>query len=117
MKMKLKEMIENVDYDDLVKLRSDLISGGKHIKSLVSKRLDELETDAKTCAVCGKPIIFGDDSYTLIFGRDDFKKKASFCALDCMDYFMSHVRNKYAKSGAASGMSGPGHNDHDDIMN
>lgn len=96
--MKFKELMENVDYDDLSKLRSDLLSGGKHIKNLVAKRMEELEQDAKICAVCGKPIIVGDDSFTLIFGRDDFKKRASFCAIDCLDYFLTHVKKKYKKT-------------------
>jgi len=95
--MKIREMIDSIDYDDLVKLRSDLLSGGKHIKSLVSKRLLELESEAKVCAVCGKPIIYGDDSFTLIFGKDDFKKKASFCAMDCMNYFMTKIDKKPIK--------------------
>lgn len=87
-------MIDSIDYDDLVKFRSDLLSGGRHIKTLVSKRMAELESDAKVCVVCGKPIIYGDDSFTLIFGKDDFKKKASFCAIDCMNYFMTKIKKR-----------------------
>lgn len=95
--MKLKEAFENIDYDDLAKLRFDIMSGGKHIKHLISKRIEELERDSKTCAVCGKPILLGDDSFSLVFGNHDFKKKASFCAIDCLEYFIKNVKENNEK--------------------
>ncbi|MBN2881191.1 hypothetical protein JXM83_04005 [Candidatus Woesearchaeota archaeon] len=90
--MKLRDALQNVDYDELVKLYEDVSKGSEHVKKLVSKKLDELENSAKSCAVCGKPIFFGDGAYTLIFGNDDFKKKANLCAVDCLDFFVKHLK-------------------------
>lgn len=96
--MKLKELMETVDYDDLVKLKSDLSLGGKHLKKLLEKKINELEKNAKSCAVCGRPIIYGDDSYVLEFGQDDFKKKAHFCAVDCLEFFINYLKKNKSKN-------------------
>jgi len=93
-KMKLKELMENVDYDDLVKLKSDLSSGAKHIKKILDKKILELEKKSKSCAVCGKPMMYGDNFYVLEFGPEDFKKKAHFCEIDCLEFFINHLKKR-----------------------
>jgi hypothetical protein len=30
----------------------------------------------------------------LIFGPKDFRKKASFCALDCLEYFIEKIKKE-----------------------
>lgn len=44
------------------------------------------------CAVCGSKLDESQYVYTLVFGPDDFQKKASFCGLDCMEYFLNYLK-------------------------
>ena len=95
MKKKLKEIVDNLEHEDLIKLQKDIEEeGGIHVKRLVSEKIQQLEDNEKAiCAVCGKPINpYYTEHYKLIFGPRDFRKKASFCALDCMEYFLKNLR-------------------------
>ncbi|MBA3064162.1 hypothetical protein FP803_01860 [Candidatus Woesearchaeota archaeon] len=96
MKKKLKEIVDNLEHEDLIKLQKDIEEeGGMHLKKLVSDKIQQLEDNEKAiCAVCGKPINpYYTEHYKLIFGPRDFRKKASFCALDCMEYFLKNLRD------------------------
>jgi hypothetical protein len=96
MKKRFREAVEEVQYEDLVKMRNDLENGGNHLKALIDSKIKEIERkEVKVCAVCGAPINphFIDD-YRLEFGRYDFKKRAYFCGLDCLDFFMVKLKNK-----------------------
>jgi len=96
MKKKLKEVVDNLEHEDLIKLQKDIEEeGGMHVKKLVSEKIQQLEDSEKAiCAVCGKPINpYYTEHYKLIFGPRDFRKKASFCALDCMEYFLKNLRD------------------------
>ena len=96
MEKKLKEIVDNLEHEDLIKLQKDLEEEeGMHVKKLVSEKIQQLEDSEKAiCAVCGKPINpYYTEHYKLIFGPRDFRKKASFCALDCMEYFLKNLRD------------------------
>jgi hypothetical protein len=91
--LSVKEMINLLDYGQLVKLQKDLASGGHHLHNLVRQRAHQLETkDRKVCAFCGTQINEEASAYTLLFGPSDFRKKASFCALDCLESFNKNLR-------------------------
>lgn len=96
MKKRFREAVDDIQYEDLVKVRKDLESGGHHLKALVDSKIKEIEREeVKMCAVCGTPINphFIDD-YSLVFGRYDFKKRAFFCGLDCLDFFIAKLKDK-----------------------
>jgi hypothetical protein len=96
MKKRFREAVDDIDYEDLVKIKNDLETGGQHIKKLVTEKIDEIEREeVKACATCGNPINphYVDD-YSLIFGRFDFKKRAYFCGLDCLSYFLEGLKEK-----------------------
>ena len=96
MNKKLRDIVDNLEHEDLIKLQKDLEEeGGIHVKKLVSENIQQLEDNEKAlCAVCGNPINpYYTEHYTLIFGPRDFRKKASFCALDCMEYFLKNLRD------------------------
>ena len=97
MNKKLREIVDNLERDDLIKLQKDLEEeGGIHVKKLVSEKIQQLEDNEKAlCAVCGNPINpYYTEHYTLIFGPRDFRKKASFCALDCLEYFLKNLKQE-----------------------
>jgi hypothetical protein len=94
MPRKLRDLISEVNYEDLYKMKADLETGGIHLKQLVEKKIRDIETEnIKTCATCGNTInLLTQKSYTLIFGPPDFKKKAHFCGIDCLDYFIQRMK-------------------------
>ncbi|MFW5747080.1 MAG: hypothetical protein ACOCWQ_06040 [Nanoarchaeota archaeon] len=96
--MKVRTMIHLLPHSELQKLARDLQSGGYHLKRLVDKRIQELETsDRGVCAFCGNPLTKNEAPYTLMFGPQDFRKKASFCGIDCLEAFNRNLRNLQEK--------------------
>ncbi len=99
MKKRFREAVDDIEYEDLIKIKKDLESGGVHIKDLINSKLEEIEKEqVKLCATCGNTInpYFMDD-YVLTFGRRDFKKKAFFCGVDCLKYFLPQLESKQKK--------------------
>ena len=90
---KLKEVIEGLDYDELIKVKRELKNPSK-FKKMISEQIKKNEKEhEKICAVCQANIIPESVyNYTLIFGPDDFKKKATFCAIDCLEYFLNNLK-------------------------
>jgi hypothetical protein len=96
MKKRFREVIEDISYEDLLRIRKDIETGGKHIHELIGSKITQIEKeDIKVCATCGTTINphFMDD-FMLVFGRYDFKKKAYFCGLDCLNYFVDKLNKK-----------------------
>jgi hypothetical protein len=79
-----------------VKIRKDLDNGGHHLRAFVDSKIKEIERDeVKSCAVCGAALNpHYIDDYSLIFGRFDFKKRAWFCGLDCLNFFIKGMGEK-----------------------
>lgn len=87
---KLARILENLDEKDLALLKKDLEAG--NIEKLINKKIQEKKEANfnKVCPVCQAPI--GAESLTLIFGPTGLRKKASFCALDCLEYFLNKIK-------------------------
>jgi hypothetical protein len=106
-KKRLRDVIDEISYEDLVKIRKDLNEGGTHLKTLINGKIEEIEREEiKLCATCGTPINphFMDD-FSLQFGRFDFKKRAYFCGLDCLNFFIAKLdKNEKEKLVSAKNM-------------
>lgn len=89
---KLAELIKSLGDEDLKLIKKDLETG--NIEKLINKKLQEkIEADFnKVCPVCNIPI--GEENLTLVFGPKGLKKKASFCALDCLEYFLDRLKQE-----------------------
>ena len=85
---KLAKLIDNLDVEDLKLIRSDLENG--HIERLINKKIELSSSRSKFCPVCHSNV--GGEGLTLIFGPKEFKQKASFCAFDCLEYFLSKLK-------------------------
>jgi hypothetical protein len=80
-----------MEYHELKLLEKDLYEG--NIAREIAKRLKDIEeVQAMVCPVCGKSLGADEEKYKLIFGPEDFKKKASFCGKDCLLYFMNKMK-------------------------
>ncbi|MFW6025261.1 MAG: hypothetical protein ACOCRX_02855 [Candidatus Woesearchaeota archaeon] len=91
---KLKNFIEHLDLYELQRLKNLILSKSGKVTDLIDREIKKYEFEKSSyCAVCGTKIEKKDYNYTLIFGPEDFKKKASFCEKDCMEYFMNHIKN------------------------
>ncbi len=98
-KKTIMDVVGSLDYENLIELQRDLFRGGTNIKQVVSGKLKEITaTEVRVCATCGGSInLRVANEFTLIFGPSDFKKRASFCAIDCMEYFTANLKRVSAK--------------------
>jgi hypothetical protein len=93
---KLARIINELGEEDLNLIKKDLEEG--NIQRLVNEKLREhKEADwNKVCPICHSAI--SDDSFVLIFGPKDLRKRASFCAVDCMEYFLQRIKEQKVKN-------------------
>ena len=95
MKKKLRDVIDYLEYDELVKIKKDLTLGGLHLLQLVDAQIkEETKKHDVFCCVCNNKLdLYSVHNYTLVFGPDDLRKKASFCAIDCLEYFLKNLKD------------------------
>ena len=98
-KKKIKDVVGSLDYEELVELQRDLFNGGQSIRQIISSKIREITaTESRTCGTCGNDVnLMIANEFTLIFGPPDQKKRAFFCALDCMEYFTRNLKQLVAK--------------------
>lgn len=96
MKLKLRDAIGSMDYNDLVELHEDLKEGGHATRHMVEKRIVEKEKEmGKYCHVCQSEIDpHSTTNYTILLGPEGLRRKASFCAIDCLKYFISKIDDR-----------------------
>lgn len=107
----IRDMIDSVEENELYKLQADLCKGGMHLKKLVDGKVKELESK-KTgyCVICGKDLTENSSAFSLVFGSEGMRKKAGFCELDCLEYFISELKKmrekKYNKEAGNNELQG-----------
>ena len=89
---RLASIINSLDYKDLKALEKDLYEGniGRLIKQNI-KKIESLRPDS-ICPTCGS--VLKNPAYVLEFGRSDFRKRAGFCGLDCLNFFISKLNKE-----------------------
>ena len=94
MKNRLRDVIDSLSTEELIKIMNDLKNGSVHIKRLVNSKIKErMSQHEEYCSVCGQKLNPSSvNNYTLVFGPSDFRKKASFCGLDCLEYFLMELK-------------------------
>jgi hypothetical protein len=97
--MRLHDIVGRMEHSELMNLRDDLDRGGLHIRTLIDNELQKHKHEhEKFCSVCTSEINPNNvNTFTVIFGPHDFKKKATFCAIDCLEYFMKSFKKKSLK--------------------
>ena len=101
---RLSKFLSMLEHYELVKLKQEMENGNLDVEKEVQENIKELEKKhAKYCGTCSNTLnLYNTNNYTIIFGPEDFKKKASFCGLDCLEYFLIKLKqmkkeNKNAK--------------------
>lgn len=99
MKLKLNDAISSMDYPDLVDLNEDLMEGGHSTRKLVEQKIVEKEKAlGKVCAVCQSEMDpHSTNNYTILLGPEGLRRKASFCALDCLKFFIADLEKRKAE--------------------
>jgi|TARA_Y100000310_G_scaffold124950_2_gene123794 hypothetical protein len=99
MSRRFEEVIEILDYNEIMRFKSDFDSGAIKLKKLLEEKIKKkLREHEKICTICSNDLNFyKSNNYTLVFGPDDFKKKASFCGLDCLEYFITKLKEVKSK--------------------
>jgi hypothetical protein len=97
---KIREVIEFLSFDELQKMKRDLESGGFHLLTLVQQKIKEQEIAHKQiCSYCGNELDPNSiHNYTMVFGPYDFRKKATFCGVDCMESFLNNMKQLHNKN-------------------
>ena len=99
MSRRFEDLFDVLDYNELMRFKIDLDSGAITVKRLLEERIKKkLKEHEKVCTTCSSQMNFyKTNNYTLVFGPDDFKKKASFCGLDCLEYFIIKLKDMKSK--------------------
>ena len=94
---RLRDVVDSLDFNELVKMQQDLASGGFHLRKFLDKVISEKKNlHADHCATCSAPFTpTSRHNFTLVFGPDDFRKKASFCGFDCLEHFIKELKGIY----------------------
>jgi len=92
--VKLKEIIKKLSPEELKELEKELRTDSIHVKHIIEKEIKQNKVmKEKVCIVCGNPISQSKEPLTLFFGRRDFRKKAYFCAVDCLEFYLKQTKN------------------------
>jgi hypothetical protein len=94
----LKELVEHLDYDELLEINKELKKDSLAIKKMLTQQIARKQREhGEYCVTCFAEIKAEDNAYTLLFGPASFRKKASFCATDCLKYFLASLNTKIKK--------------------
>jgi len=91
---RFKQFLDSLEHYELTELKQQIEKGKLDIIKEVQEKIKEREkSHAKDCATCSNSLDpYNTNCYTIMFGPDDFKKKASFCGLDCLEYFLINLK-------------------------
>lgn len=95
---KLARVVIEMDEAELRQVKRDLEEG--NFQRLVNQKIAEKvdESSNRVCPVCHSPI--EDGQQTLVFGPSGLRKKATFCALDCLEFFINRLKEQKKYSAA-----------------
>ena len=85
---RIPKIVESADLRELQEIERELKEGTIH--TLLEKRLSRAQLD-KTCPVCNLPVS-REKAFILEFGPYDFRQRAAFDGIDCLEYFITHMK-------------------------
>ncbi len=94
------KFLDSLEHYELVKLKQGLEKGTLNVAKSIQEKIKEHEKKhSNYCTTCSSTLdYYNPNNYTIIFGPEDFKKKASFCGLDCLEYFLIKLKQMKKES-------------------
>jgi len=87
--MKFSEYLNTLSREEINELYQDLSKKDSASFNAILKKLKESDPfNLKKCVVCGNELIYSQEPLILEFGKRGYRKKAFFCATDCLQYFI-----------------------------
>lgn len=88
------KFLSSLEHYELVRLKKELEKGTIDVEKEIQQNIREHEKKhSNYCTTCSNSLDFYNaNNYTIIFGPEDFRKKASFCGLDCLEYFLIKLK-------------------------
>jgi len=83
---KFNKFLDDMDQNELDIFEKDLKEG--YVQKYVDRKKEFFRLKDKICPVCGNMV--EDDCFVLIFGEPSVRKKAHFCGMDCLEYFIKN---------------------------
>jgi hypothetical protein len=89
-------MLSKMDDLELFELKQDISNEDSKFSDMINNEIKRRESEHKKfCATCGAELN-GINQFTLLFGPEGLKKRASFCGIDCLEEFLGRLReSKY----------------------
>ena len=93
------KFLSSLEHYELIKLKKEIEKGNLDVEKEIQEYIkDHEKKHKKCCTTCSNTLdYYNINNYTIIFGPEDFRKKASFCGLDCLEYFI--IKLKQIKKG------------------
>lgn len=86
--------LDSLEHYELILFKKELEKGNLDVTKSIQNKIKENEKKHLSyCVTCSSTLdLYSTNNYTIIFGPEDFKKKASFCGLDCLGYFLIKLK-------------------------
>ncbi|MEM4637424.1 MAG: hypothetical protein QXK76_00150 [Candidatus Woesearchaeota archaeon] len=88
--MNYMDILEKLNLEELELFEKDLKEG--YIQKYIDQKKEFFKIKDKYCPVCGNNV--KEDCFVLIWGEPSLRKKAHFCGIDCLKYFINNKINK-----------------------
>ena len=91
---RFEKFLSTLEHYELVRLKKVIEKGDLDVIKEIQGNIKDLEKrHSISCTTCSNALDpYNTNNYTIIFGPDDFRKKASFCGLDCLEYFLIRLK-------------------------
>lgn len=96
--MNYSEVLDKLEENELELFERDLKEG--YVQKYIDRKKEFFKIKDKICPVCGNNV--KEDCFVLIWGEPSIRKKAHFCGIDCLEYFLQ----KKIKTGNKTGQKG-----------
>lgn len=82
--MNYSEILDKLEESELELFERDLKEG--YVQKYIDRKKEFFKMKDKVCPVCGNNV--EEDCFVLIWGEPSIRKKAHFCGMDCLEYFL-----------------------------
>ncbi len=85
---KITKIIDELNETELELFERQIKEGTLH--KFIERKKEFFKIKDKICPVCGNGV--NEDCFVLTFGSPELRKKAHFCGVDCLEYFLKKFK-------------------------